>query len=288
MTDPLPEDLCDQVARALREDIGSGDVTAALIPAATRGRARLLCREQAIVCGIPWIDETFRQLDPGVQIRWSVSEGGPVAANTHLCEITGPARSMLTGERTALNFLQLLSGTATSTRRYVQAVAGTGCRILDTRKTIPGLRLAQKYAVRCGGGENHRMGLYDRVLIKENHITAAGSITAAVTTARSHAPGLLVEVETETLDELREALDARADVVMLDEFDLTSMREAVAINRAHTHRALLESSGGVTLDGLRQIALTGVDFISVGSLTKHVVAIDLSLRFEFEPRDAHR
>ncbi len=269
------------MAQALREDVGTGDVTAALIPNGTRARAWLLCRDRAVVCGIPWVDETFRQLDSQVQVRWNVAESATVAADTRLCEIAGPARSILTGERTALNFLQLLSGTATATQRYVQAVAGTACRILDTRKTLPGLRLAQKYAVRCGGGQNHRLGLYDRVLIKENHIATAGSITAAVRTARVSAPGLTVEVEVETLPQLREALEAQADIILLDNFELPMMREAVDVNRSHPHRSLLESSGGVTLERLREIAQTGVDFISVGSLTKHVTAIDLSLRVEF-------
>ncbi|HEX4377474.1 MAG TPA: carboxylating nicotinate-nucleotide diphosphorylase [Steroidobacteraceae bacterium] len=278
---PYPSDLSDQVAQALREDIGAGDVTAALIPVATQARASLLCRDSAVICGVPWVEETFRQLDGQVLIQWNVIEGATVAADTRLCEISGSARSILTAERTALNFLQLLSGTATATQRYVQAVAGTSCRILDTRKTIPGLRLAQKYAVRCGGGQNHRLGLYDRVLIKENHIATAGSITAAVRTARTSAPGLTVEVEVETLAQLREALEAQADIILLDNFELGMMHEAVTINRSHARRALLESSGGVTLERLRQIAQTGVDFISVGSLTKHVTAVDLSLRVQF-------
>jgi nicotinate-nucleotide pyrophosphorylase (carboxylating) len=276
----LPEDLGDQVSRALREDVGPGDATAALIPAAARGRAQLLCREAAIICGVPWVDETFRQVDPTVQVQWRMREGASVAAATVLCEIVGPARAILTGERTALNFLQLLSGTATATHRFVAAIADTPCRILDTRKTIPGLRSAQKYAVRCGGGQNHRIGLFDMVLIKENHIAAAGSIAAAVLAARQSAPGLRVEVETENLGQVHEALEAHADVIMLDDFDLETMRSAVAINRAHANRALLESSGGVSLERVLQIARTGVDYISVGSLTKHVTAVDLSLRFD--------
>jgi nicotinate-nucleotide pyrophosphorylase (carboxylating) len=276
----LPADLSEQVSRALREDIGTGDVTAALIAADTRSHARLLCRESAIVCGTAWLDETFRQLDPGVRVTWHTRDGARVAAGTVLCEITGAARTILSGERTALNFLQLLSGTATVTQRFVQAVADTPCRILDTRKTIPGLRSAQKYAVRCGGGQNLRIGLYDMVLIKENHIAAAGSIGAAVATARRTAPGLRVEVETEDLTQLREALEARANVIMLDDFDLDSLRAAVAVNRAHAHRALLECSGGVTLERIRALAQTGVDYISIGALTKHVTAIDLSLRFD--------
>ncbi len=205
-----------------------------------------------------------------------------MAANAVLCELTGPARALLTGERTALNFLQLLSATATVTDHHVHAVAGTGCRILDTRKTIPGLRTAQKYAVRCGGGSNYRIGLYDMVLIKENHIAAAGSISAAVAAARQQAAGKRVEVETETLEQLREALDAHADIVMLDNFSIARMRDAVALNAAHAHPRQLEASGGVSLATLREIAETGVDFISVGALTKHIAAIDLSMRFELQ------
>jgi nicotinate-nucleotide pyrophosphorylase (carboxylating) len=273
----LPADLPDQVSRALREDIGSGDVTADLIPASTQARAHVLCRQAAVLCGAPWVDATFRQLDPAVQVRWRFAEGARVTADSTLCELHGPARAILTGERTALNFLQLLSATATITQRYVAALAGTKCRILDTRKTLPGLRSAQKYAVRCGGGENHRLGLYDMVLIKENHIAAAGSIGAAVAAARSAA--VPVEVEVESLEQLRQALDARADRVLLDNFNLAGLRSAVALNRGHAHPALLEASGGVTLEGIAAIAATGVDYISCGSLTKNVDAIDLSMRF---------
>jgi nicotinate-nucleotide pyrophosphorylase (carboxylating) len=276
----LPADLPDQVSRALREDIGSGDVTAGLVPAQKQFRAHVVCRQQAILCGLPWFNETFRQLDPSVSIHWRLEEGAAVAADTILCELAGRARSILTGERTGLNFLQLLSGTATTTHRYVEALAGTRCRVLDTRKTIPGLRTAQKYAVRCGGGHNHRIGLFDMVLIKENHIAAAGSISAAIAAARATAPGLKVEVETENMEQLREALDAHADIIMLDDFDLDTMRAAVALNRAHANAALLECSGSVTLDQLRAIAATGVDYVSVGSLTKHVSAVDLSMRFD--------
>jgi nicotinate-nucleotide pyrophosphorylase (carboxylating) len=275
----LPADLPDQVSRALREDIGSGDVTAALIPTGQRAQARVVCREAAVICGAPWFDETFRQLDPAVRIEWRFAESARAPANSILCELTGPARPILTGERTALNFLQLLSGTASVTARYVEALRGTRCRILDTRKTIPGLRTAQKYAVRCGGGSNHRLGLYDMVLIKENHIAAAGSIGAAVGAARAQSPGVRIEVEVENLEQLREVLDAHAELVLLDNFDLESMRTAVALNRAHQQPALLECSGGVTLERVAAIAATGVDFISVGSLTKNVDAIDLSMRF---------
>jgi nicotinate-nucleotide pyrophosphorylase (carboxylating) len=267
------------VSRALREDIGSGDVTAELIPASAQGQARVLCREPAVLCGAPWFDATFRQLDPAVRIEWRYAEGTRVPADCILCELTGPARPILIGERTALNFLQLLSATATVTQHYAEALAGTRCRILDTRKTIPGLRSAQKYAVRCGGGDNHRMGLYDMVLIKENHIAAAGSIGAAVSAARSRAAALPVEVEVENLAQLRQALDARADRVLLDNFDLATLRSAVALNRAHPRPALLESSGGITLERVAAIAATGVDYVSVGSLTKNIDAIDLSMRF---------
>jgi nicotinate-nucleotide pyrophosphorylase (carboxylating) len=275
---PLPADLAEQVSRALREDIGSGDVTARLIPVGTRANARVLCREAAVLCGAPWFDETFRQLDPDVQVRWRVAEGASAAADTALCELEGPARALLTGERTALNFLQLLSATATHAQRYVEAIAGTGCRILDTRKTIPGLRSAQKYAVRCGGATNHRQGLYDLVLIKENHIAAAGSIAAAVAAARRESAGLRIEVETENLAQLREAIDAHADIVMLDNFGLEQLRVAVALNRAHARPALLECSGGITLGNVRLFADTGVDYISVGAITKHIAAVDLSMR----------
>jgi nicotinate-nucleotide pyrophosphorylase (carboxylating) len=274
-----PADLPDQVSRALREDIGSGDVTAALIPTGQQAQARVLCREAAVICGAPWFDETFRQLDPAVRVEWRIAEGARAPANSIVCGLTGPARPILTGERTGLNFLQLLSGTASVTARYVEALRGTRCRILDTRKTIPGLRTAQKYAVRCGGGGNHRLGLYDMVLIKENHIAAAGSIGAAVSAARAQSPGLRVEVEVENLEQLRQVLDAHAELVLLDNFDLDNMRAAVALNRAHQRPALLECSGGITLERVPAIAATGVDFISVGSLTKNVEAIDLSMRF---------
>ena len=276
----LPSDLTDQVARALREDVGSGDVTAGLIEARAQARARVLCREPAVLCGAPWFEETFRQLDPSIQISWSLQEGASVAANTVLCELRGPARAILTGERTALNFLQLLSATASVTQRYVEAIRGTSCRILDTRKTIPGLRSAQKYAVRCGGGSNHRLGLHDMVLIKENHIAAAGSITAAVAAARRQAPGVRVEVEAENLEQVRQGLAAQVDIIMLDNFALEPMRAAVALNRGHQRPVKLECSGDVRLESLRAIAETGVDYISVGALTKNIAAIDLSLRIE--------
>jgi len=277
----LPADLARQVEAALREDLGSGDVTAILVPAAQRVQGRVTTREPAVLCGRAWVDETFRQLDPKVQLTWHAADGAQVAAEQIIFAIAGPARPVLSGERTALNFLQLLCGTATTTRRFVDAVAGTHCRILDTRKTVPGLRTAQKYAVRCGGAQNHRMGLFDQVLIKENHIAAAGSLTGAIEAARRDAAGVAIEVEVETLSELREALNARPDIIMLDEFSLEDMRSAVALNRAHGGPAKLEVSGSVSLEAVRAIADTGVDYISVGALTKHVRAIDLSMRLQF-------
>ncbi len=278
-----PADLSDQVRRALAEDVGSGDVTAALVPADAVVDATVITREPAVICGQPWFDAVFAQLTPQVRVEWCVPEGAGVAADTLLCKLSGPARAILTGERTALNFLQTLSATATATRQYVDAVAGTVCRILDTRKTIPGLRAAQKYATRIGGAQNHRMGLYDAVLIKENHIAAAGSITAAIAAARAatraRAPGAFVEVEVENMAEFQEALAARPDVIMLDEFPLESMRAAVKMTRAAASGVKLEASGGVSLDSVREIAATGVDYVSIGSITKHVRAVDLSMRF---------
>ncbi|WP_287600363.1 carboxylating nicotinate-nucleotide diphosphorylase [Thiothrix sp.] len=272
----LPNDLQTTVARALAEDIGTGDVTAGLIPAAKQASATVICREAAILCGTAWFDEVFRQLDPAVHIIWQHQDGERVTANAVLCTLQGSARSILSGERAALNFLQTLSATATATRRYVDLVAHTQCRILDTRKTLPGLRTAQKYAVVCGGGTNHRIGLYDRVLIKENHIMAAGSITAAIQQARQLHPGILVEVETENLQELAEATAAQADIIMLDEYSLADMREAVRITDG---RIPLEASGGVSPETLVAIAETGVNFVSIGGITKHVRAVDLSMRF---------
>jgi nicotinate-nucleotide pyrophosphorylase (carboxylating) len=275
---PPPDELIrESVKLALIEDMGGGDVTAALIPEDTIARAHVVCREPAVVCGTDWFDEVFMQLDARVTVAWHVADGDRVEADTPLCALRGPARALLTGERTALNFLQLLSATATATRRCVDAVAGTNACILDTRKTLPGLRVAQKYAVACGGGKNHRMGLYDAVLIKENHIHAAGSIAMAVTAARALAPGLIVEVETETLEQVDEALAAGVDVIMLDNFALDTMREAV---RHVAGKVKLEASGNVNLQTVRAIAETGVDFISVGSITKDVAAVDLSMRFE--------
>ena len=272
----LPNDIQTTVARALDEDIGTGDVTAGLIPAAKQASATVICREAAILCGTAWFDEVFRQLDPAVHIIWQHQDGERVTANAVLCTLQGSARSILSGERAALNFLQTLSATATATRRYVDLVAHTQCRILDTRKTLPGLRTAQKYAVVCGGGTNHRIGLYDRVLIKENHIMAAGSITAAIQQARQLHPGILVEVETENLQELAEATAAQADIIMLDEYNLADMREAVRLTDG---RIPLEASGGVSPETLVAIAETGVNFVSIGGITKHVRAVDLSMRF---------
>ncbi|MFC1747871.1 carboxylating nicotinate-nucleotide diphosphorylase [Pseudomonadota bacterium] len=272
----LPTNIAENVRVALAEDIGSGDLTAALIPVDAFAEAYVISREDAVVCGCAWVDEVFQQLDTRVKVEWKVGDGDSVTADQELFRVYGGARALLTGERTALNFLQTLSGTATEAKRYADAVAGLDVKVLDTRKTIPGLRDAQKYAVRCGGGHNHRHGLYDGVLIKENHILAAGSITSAVEKVRPYAQGKFVEVEAENIDELQEALTAGADVVMLDNFSVEQIREAVAINRG---KANLEVSGNVSLDGLRQLAETGVDYISTGAMTKHVRAIDLSMRF---------
>jgi nicotinate-nucleotide pyrophosphorylase (carboxylating) len=277
----LPADLANQVEAALREDLGAGDVTATLVPAAQRVHGSVITREPAVLCGRAWVDETFHQLDPKVQLTWRAADGDRIAAQQVIFAIAGPARPVLSGERTALNFLQLLSGTATTARRFVDAIAGTRCQILDTRKTVPGLRTAQKYAVRCGGARNHRMGLFDQVLIKENHIAAAGSLTGAIEAARRDAAGIAIEVEVETLGELQEALNARPDIIMLDEFSLDDLRTAVELNRAHGAHAKLEVSGSVSLEAVRAIAETGVDYISVGALTKHVRAIDLSMRLDF-------
>jgi nicotinate-nucleotide pyrophosphorylase (carboxylating) len=283
MTDALdlPPDVAGQVSAALREDVGAGDVTASLVPATQLVRGEVISREAAVICGAPWVQETFRQLDPAIALEWSVRDGESVSAGGTVFGIRGPARGVLTGERTALNFLQLLSGTATAARRFVEAVAGTGCRILDTRKTLPGLRTAQKYAVRCGGGQNHRMGLYDMILIKENHIAAAGSLSAAIAAARRLGRRLQVETEVESLDELEEALAAGPDIIMLDDFSLPDMRAAVERVRASGASVKLEASGSVSLQAVRAIAETGVDYVSVGGLTKHVRAIDLSMRLQF-------
>ncbi|MCP4406525.1 MAG: carboxylating nicotinate-nucleotide diphosphorylase [Gammaproteobacteria bacterium] len=276
------EDISTQIAAALAEDLGSGDITADLIPESVAASARVISRDSAVICGCAWFNAVFKQLDESIVITWEVQDSDAVGPKQTLCHLQGPARAILSGERIALNFLQTLSSTATQTRRYVNAVRGTGAKILDTRKTIPGFRTAQKYAVNCGGGKNHRMGLYDMFLIKENHIISTGSIAAAVKTARQRHPQIKIEVETETLDELQQALNASADIIMLDNFDLTTLRKAVALVQ---HRVKLEASGGVNLDSVRSIAETGVDYISVGALTKDIHAIDLSMRFEFESPD---
>lgn len=274
----LPDDIADTVRRALSEDVGSGDLTAALVPEDETARARLITREDAVLCGTAWFDEVFRQLDQRIRIDWAARDGDTIHMDQVLCRLHGPARGVLTGERTALNFLQTLSGTATATRRYVDAAKSTAAVILDTRKTLPGLRRAQKYAVRCGGGQNHRIGLYDGVLIKENHIAAAGSVAAAVRSATAAAPpDAFVEIEVENLDQLREALAAGAERILLDNFTPADIRRAVAETRG---RARLEVSGGVTLDTLRTLAATGVDYISIGDITKNLRAVDMSLRFE--------
>lgn len=277
---PIPHDLPLQIDRALEEDIGSGDLTAGLINAESEGRATVITREAAILCGIPYVEATFRRIDPRVRIDWKSTEGAAITANQTLFEAQGPARALLTGERTAINFLQLLSGTATAAHAFVERLKGTACRLLDTRKTLPGLRTAQKYAVRVGGGQNHRIGLFDGILIKENHIMAAGSIARAVSAARAQGPQVPVEVEVESIHELEQAIAAGADIALLDEFALDAMAQAVAINRSSKRPLKLEASGGVTLESIRKIAETGVDFVSVGSVTKHVHAIDLSMRFD--------
>ncbi|MGA0588543.1 carboxylating nicotinate-nucleotide diphosphorylase [Dyella sp. KRB-257] len=276
---PLTEQIRLDVERAFAEDVGAGDATADLLPESGFATAVLTCREHAVLAGRPWFDACFRQLDPDVRIEWLHQDGDILAADRAICTLHGRARALVTAERSALNFLQLLSGTATVTARYMAALAGTRTRLLDTRKTLPGLRLAQKYAVRCGGGGNHRIGLYDGVLIKENHIIAAGGIAAAMAAARRLHPTLPLEVEVEDLDELRAALAAGADRIMIDNFDLPAMREAVRIAAG---RASLEASGNVDLDTIGAIGATGVDFVSVGALTKHVRAVDLSLRLRLD------
>jgi len=265
-------------ARALAEDVGDGDLTAALVPAPRRAQARVLARESAVICGAPWAEAALRQVEPGVQVQWLVAEGERCAPDQVVLQVEGSARALLTAERTALNFLQLLSAVATKTATYVEAVRGTRAQIVDTRKTLPGLRLAQKYAVRTGGGTNHRIGLYDAVLIKENHIAAAGGVTPVLQAAqRLAAQASFVEIEVETLAQLQEALAAGAKMVLLDNMDLPTLREAVRINAG---RAILEISGGVTLEGLRALAETGVDRISIGTLTKDVKATDFSMRLK--------
>lgn len=280
--DPLLAHLDRTVSLALAEDIGSGDVTARLAAAEDAGQARVICREAAVICGRPWVDEVFAQIDRRVQIDWRVREGERVEPDHVLFGLQGPARALLTGERSALNFLQTLSGTATEVSRYVEAVRGTGCAIVDTRKTLPGLRNAQKYAVKIGGGVNHRIGLYDGILIKENHIAAAGGISQAIARARALEAGVPLMTEAETLDEVRAALAEDVDLLLVDDFERGALIEAVRLTRAHRAgggHTLIEYSGGADLASVRGLAETGVDRISIGSLTKHVRAIDLSMRF---------
>ena len=274
----MPTQVLLDVARALQEDLGSGDLTAGLIDPTRRARARVLARESAVLCGAPWAEAALRALDPGVRITWHVQEGQRCAADQVVLEIDGNARALLSAERTALNFLQLLSAVATKTRTYVDAVAGTRAQIVDTRKTLPGLRLAQKYAVRMGGGTNHRIGLFDAVLIKENHIAAAGGVTAVLRATQAiAAKAQFIEIEVETLVQLEEALNAGAKMVLLDNMDVPTLQQAVRLNAG---RAILEISGGVTLAGLRALAETGVDRISIGGLTKDVKATDFSMRMQ--------
>ncbi|MDX1574204.1 MAG: carboxylating nicotinate-nucleotide diphosphorylase [Methylophaga sp.] len=277
ITNPIPaEFIQSQVKLALLEDMGQQDLTAGLIPESAQANARLVCREKGVLCGSDWLNAVFEQLDNRIQIHWQKHDGERLNADDIICEISGPARHILTGERTALNFLQTLSATASLTRNYADELAGLPVALLDTRKTLPGFRMAQKYAVRCGGGVNHRFGLFDAILIKENHIQAAGSIQAAVQQARILHPSVSVEVEVENLEELQQALQAQADIILLDNFSLDELQKAVSLNQGQTK---LEASGGITIDNIRQIAATGVDRISVGALTKDIKALDLSLRF---------
>ncbi len=269
--------IAENVRRALEEDVGSGDVTAALIAEAARARARVICRESAVLCGRDWFDQVYAQLDERVSVSWQAGDGDLLVPDQCVAMLEGPARAVLTGERTALNFIQLLSGTATAASGCAQAVKGTRTRILDTRKTVPGLRLAQKYAVRCGGCDNHRIGLYDAILIKDNHIVAAGSVAAAVSAARRLNPDLTLEVEVENLEQLKDALEAGADVIMLDNFRKEALRDAVSLSAG---RAKLEISGSVSPEEIRALAETGVDYISLGALTKNLRAVDFSMDFE--------
>ncbi|HRL93656.1 MAG TPA: carboxylating nicotinate-nucleotide diphosphorylase [Pseudomonas sp.] len=271
----LRSEITANVQTALREDLGSGDITAQLIAAERSASARIITREAATICGIAWVDEVFRQLDPQVSVNWLVQDGQRVTADQTLFTLQGPARALLSGERSALNFLQTLSAVATHSQHYADLVAGTQVKLLDTRKTLPGLRLAQKYAVTCGGCHNHRIGLYDAFLIKENHIAACGGIAQAIQAAQQIAPGKPVEVEVESLEELQQALDAGADIIMLDELSLEDMRTAVHLTAG---RAKLEASGGINASTLRSVAETGVDYISLGTLTKDIKAVDLSMR----------
>jgi nicotinate-nucleotide pyrophosphorylase (carboxylating) len=277
MSSAIPHEPVDaaEIARIIHEDLGAGDLTALIVPESARAEASVITREEMVLCGRAWFDAVFEQIDPSVRINWLAEEGVQVASDGLLCTLDGPARALLTGERTALNLLQTLSATATQSRKYAREAEGTGLTVLDTRKTIPGLRMAEKYAVRCGGCSNHRFGLYDGILIKENHILAAGSIALAVRKARELGVDVLIEVEVESLDELHQALQAGAERILLDNFTLNMMRDAVTLNAG---RAKLEVSGNVGLDTIKAIAATGVDYASVGALTKNVQAVDLSMR----------
>lgn len=285
LLDVLEEAMLHTVRAALSEDIGKGDITAALIPREQTANAVVICRENAVVCGQAWFNAVFAELDSRITVHWLVRDGDTIEDKQTLCTLTGPARPLLSGERTALNFLQTLSGTATIARRYAETVADLPVKILDTRKTIPGLRQAQKYAIRVGGCNNHRTGLYDGILIKENHIAAAGSISKAVRNARTANPDVMIEVEVENDEQMHQALGAGADRLLLDNYGLAAMATAVQVVAG---RAELEASGGVTLENLRETALTGVDFISIGSLTKNIHAIDLSMMFELQQQAASR
>jgi len=283
MNDQLAATIIANVSAALQEDLGSGDRTAELVAESTVATASIICREPMTLAGQPWVDEVYRQLDPAIDIQWLANDGDHLTADAEICVLTGAARSLLSGERTALNFLQTLSATATITSRYVNAVADFKARILDTRKTIPGLRLAQKYAVRCGGGNNHRVGLFDAILIKENHITSAGGLAAVMRNAKDQHGNLPIEIEVESVTELQDALRAGADRLLLDNFDIADLQRAVELNHKEGKPpADLEASGGLTLEEVVKVAETGVDYISVGALTKNVDAIDLSMRFRYD------
>ena len=283
MNDQPAAIIIANVSAALQEDLGSGDKTAELVPESTAASAIIICREPMTLAGQPWVDEVYRQLDPDVEIQWLANDGDYLAADAEICVLSGAARSLLSGERTALNFLQTLSATATITSRYVNAVADFKAKILDTRKTIPGLRMAQKYAVRCGGGNNHRLGLFDAILIKENHIASAGGVETAIRTAKKQHSDLPVEIEVESVSELQDALRAGADRLLLDNFDIADLQRAVEVNHKEGNPpADLEASGGLTLEEIVKVAETGVDYISVGALTKNVTAIDLSMQFRYE------
>jgi nicotinate-nucleotide pyrophosphorylase (carboxylating) len=283
MNDQLAATIIANVSTALQEDLGSGDKTAELVPESTTASAVIICREPMTLAGQPWVDEVFHQIDSEVDIQWLANDGDHLPADAEICVLNGAARSLLSGERTALNILQTLSATATVTSRYVNAVADFKAKILDTRKTIPGLRLAQKYAVRCGGGNNHRLGLFDAILIKENHIASAGGVETAILAAREQYSDLPVEIEVESVTELQDALRAGADRLLLDNFDIEDLQRAVEVNhREGNPPADLEASGGLTLEEVVKVAETGVDYISVGALTKNVKAIDLSMRFRYE------